>query len=103
MRRGGAFDHGVNQSALQLEPVVGLLAQIGDRVFAKKFRTNLLLSRLARQRFDAVLTKLKQMSIFVGARPGAALAIEPVLFVYLEPISDATRETRLARREFQTF
>ena len=103
MSRAFAFHHRMNEPALQLEPVIGSVAQIGDRMLAKKFRTNLFFRRLAGQRFDAVLAKLEQMSIFVRARPGAALAIEPVLLVNLEPIRDAARKSRLARRELQTF
>src|SRR5262249_1540092 len=65
VRRAFAFHHWMNKSALKLEPVVRLLAQVRDRVFAKEFRTDMFSSRLARQGFDAVLAKLEQMSIFV--------------------------------------
>src|SRR5438105_4369431 len=103
MRRAFLFHHRMNEPALQFEPVVGLLAQIRDRMLAKEFRTDVLLGRLARQRFDAVLTKFEQMSIFVRTWPGAALAIESIFFVNLEPIFDPARETCLARRKFHTF
>ena len=45
---------------------------------------------------------LEQMSIFIRTRPGAALAIESILFVHFEPILDAAGETTFTRREFQT-
>src|SRR2546430_13522888 len=97
MRGAGAFHHRMDEPALQLEPVIALLLQVGDRVLTKKFGTDVFLRRLARQRFNAVLAKLEQMSIFIRARPGAALAIEAVLLVNFDPIFDAARETGLAR------
>src|ERR1700730_10371583 len=98
----GAFHHRMNKPALQLQPMITLLLQVSDRVLAKKFRTDVLPGRFARQRFNAVLAKLEQMSIAIGTWPGAALAIESVLLVDLEPISNTARETGLARGEFQT-
>src|SRR5256885_484484 len=103
MRAADAFDHRMDEPALQLEPVIGLLLQIGDRVLAKKIRTNAFLRRLARQRFDSVLAKLEDVSIFIRTRPGAALAIESVLLVNFDPILDAARETGFASGELQTF
>src|SRR5207245_7771345 len=102
MRAAGAFHHRMNNAALQLQPMIGLLLQIRNRVLTKKFRTDVLLRRLTGQRFHAVLTKLEQVSIFIRTWPGAALAIESVLLIDLEPILDAASETGFARREFQT-
>ena len=102
MSRAFALHHRMDQPALQLQPVVCLLLQVSDRVLTKKFRTDMLFCRLAGQRFDAVLAKLKQVSIFVWTWPGAALAIKSVLFVNLEPIADPAHEAGLARGEFQT-
>src|SRR5262249_12388472 len=58
--------------------------------------------RLARERFDAVFAKLEQMSIFIRARPGAALAIEAIFLVHLEPIADCAHEAGFSRSEFHT-
>ena len=99
MSRAFAFHHRMNEPALQLEPVIALLLHVGDRMFAKKFRTNVFPRRLAGQRFDAVLAKLEDVSIFIRTRPGAALAIESVLLVNFDPILDAAREASLARGE----
>src|SRR5215471_4784197 len=43
------------------------------------------------------------MRIDVRARPGTALTSETVLLIDLKPIANATRETTLAKCEFQTF
>ena len=101
MCRAFAFHHRVHKPALQLEPVIGLLFQVGDRMLSKKFPTDMFLRCLTGQRFNAVLTKFEQMSIFIGARPGAALAIEAALFVHSQPIGDSTSEAGFPRCEFQ--
>ena len=103
MRRAFAFYHRMNQPTLQLEPVIGLLLQIRDRMLAEEFWTDLLLRCFAGQRFDAVLAKLEHVTIAIRIRPGATLAIEPIFFIDLEPIANGARKTRFARGEFQTF
>src|SRR5882762_6982250 len=103
MRRAFTFYHRMNQPTLQLEPVIGLLLQIRDRMLAQEFWTDLLLRCFAGQRFDAVLAKLEQMSITVRIRPGAALAIEAVLLVDLQPTLNAAPEPGFTGGEFQTF
>ena len=102
MSRASAFHHRINQPALKLEPVVSFLAQVRDRVFAKKIWTDMFFRRFAGQRFHAVLAKLEQMSIFIRTRPGAALAIETIFFVNFHPIAQATRKSGFTRRKFQT-
>src|SRR5207302_4312155 len=92
MSRSSAFHHRMDQPALKLEPVVSFLAQVRDRVFAKKIWTDMFFRRFAGQRFHAVLANLEQMSIFIRTRPGAALAIETVLLIDLEPVPDAANE-----------
>src|SRR5215471_365533 len=71
-------------------------------MLAKKFRPDVFLRRLTRQRFDAGLTNLEQMSIFVRTWPRTALTIEPIFFIDLDPIAKPARESALARRKFQT-
>ena len=48
MGAASAFDHRMHQAALQLQPVIRLHLQIGDRMLAEKFRCDLLPGRLAR-------------------------------------------------------
>jgi len=92
----------MNQSPLQLQPVIALLLEVSDRMLTEKIGRDLFLRRLACQRFDAVLAELEDMPMIVRARPGTALTIEAVLLVDLEPIADPAGKTCLAKRETQT-
>src|SRR4051812_524894 len=102
MRGAGMLDHWMKQTPLQLQPVVAALLQVGDGILAKKVRCDRFASCFARQRLDAILAKFKHMWIFVGARPGTALASETILLVDLEPISNAAAKAGLPDSEFQT-
>src|SRR5436190_6291481 len=102
MRGAGMLDHWMEQTPLQLEPVVGSLLQIGDGILAKKIRCDRFAGCFARQPLDAILAKFKHMWIFIGARPSTALAREARPLVDLEPISNAAAQARLPGSEFQT-
>jgi hypothetical protein len=100
---GMLLHHWMDQPPLQLQPVIAPLLELRDRVLAEKFRGNFFLRRFAGERFDAVLAKLEEVPIAVRARPGAALAIEAILLVNLDPIPHPARQACLANCEPQAF
>src|SRR5882672_8474156 len=70
-------------------------------MFPKELGSDMLPCRLTGQCLDAVLAEFEDVPVIVGARPGAALAIEPIFLVHLQPGADATRETGLTESKFQ--
>ena len=69
--------------ALRLEPVIGLLPQLGDRVRGEELRADVLGGRLPRHRLRAVLAEFERRGVLrVG--PRAARAVEAVGLVRLE-------------------
>ncbi len=99
MRAAFALHHRMHEPALQFQPVVALLLQIRDGVLAKKFRRDVLRRSFARERLHAALAKLEHVPVIVGTRPGATLAIEPVLLVYREPAAEPAANPHLTQRK----
>ena len=88
----GAQHHRLGDPALLAEPVVGLLAELGDRVVAEELPVELPPGGLLGDRLGAVLAELGGgRCAGLGVRPGAALAVEPVDLVELA-------QRRVARR-----
>src|SRR3954471_7205437 len=99
MRGTGALDHRFCQSTLLAKPQIASGAQIIERMRAEEFPVDALRRRFIGDRFRAVLTKLGDLAMIVGARPGAALAIEPGFLVSVQQRFESTGDAHFADGE----
>ncbi len=71
-------------------------AQFIERMRVEKFRRDAFGRAFVRDRFRAVLAKLRHLPLFIRTRPGAALAIETAFLVYLQQRLHRARQTHFA-------
>ena len=87
------------QPPLRVEPLVGLRGEGLDRPFGEEVGADDPVHPFVRDRLRAVLAELEAVPLAVGGRPGAALAVEPVLLIDLEEGPHRLPHTHLRQRD----
>ena len=74
-----AQDVGLGDASLLVEPIVGVLRELADRVGGEEPAVQQVAGRLVGDRLDAVLTELRGVAVTGGrVGPAASLTVEPV-------------------------
>src|SRR6267142_4137599 len=86
-----------SESSLLVQPVIRLLAQLGDTITGEEFRRDTLSRRLVGHRLGPILAKLKRMPVVIWIRPRTAGTIEPILLVNRQPRASHSHRAHLAK------
>ncbi len=96
VRRAGRQEHGLRDSPLRTEPVVGLLGKLGDAMPSEEVGARAVGIGLPGEGLSAIFAELDHAAAFVRIGPGAAHAVDAARLVQAEQGTNSTGDAHFA-------